>query len=122
MFRAKLIAFIAVAILFTQLQCVAACTNALCGFDFGKTQSVPPCHRHHDHSHDRVPSTCWHQAINPPAIPPQSIDVHVPILSIAAVTSDLASATAPQALAALLKFSVSSPPEYIGPPLTVLRI
>ena len=38
---------VAVALLFTQLQCVAACARQSCG------SPAPPCHRHHNSQQER---------------------------------------------------------------------
>lgn len=62
--RAKLIVFAAMALLFVQLQCTAACATQLCKADFGQSENLPPCHRHHDSpSHDQPPGSCVHQII-----------------------------------------------------------
>lgn len=82
MFRAKLIVVIAVAVVFAQLQCVAACTADLCGADLGQTESVPPCHKHHDHSHDQAPSSCSFHLIVAQATAPDAPQSDIPVLSV----------------------------------------
>jgi hypothetical protein len=60
MLRPKVIVIVAIALLFLQLPCVAACANHLC--EDVVSASIPPCHRHHNHSQDRH-SSCVHQTM-----------------------------------------------------------
>ena len=80
MFRAKLIVLIAVTMVFAQLQCAAACAGNRCGPEFAKSQSVPPCHRHRDHSQDRSPASCGYQLTSPPATTLQVLEVRALVM------------------------------------------
>ena len=80
--RAKLIVVAAAIVLFAQLQCVAACATDLCAANFGQTQLVPPCHKHHDHSHDQVPGSCSLRLIITPASTPHARQLEIPVLSV----------------------------------------
>ena len=122
MFRGKLIVVVAVAILFAQLQCAAACARELCGADFAKTQLVPPCHRHQDHSPDRAPRTCRYQAINPPSTSPQPIAFHAPILPVAALTAGSSSTIGLGSRLSYLRVFAFFPPGWVDDPPAVLRI
>ena len=82
MFRAKLIILIAATMVFAQFQCALACAGNLCTPEFAKSQPVPPCHRHHDHSHDRGPASCGYQLTSPPATSVQMLQMRAPIMPV----------------------------------------
>ncbi len=86
--RMKLVLALAAGVLFAQLQCVAACTADLCDPDLGQTQPVPPCHKHHDESHDHAPSSCSFHLIVAQATSPDASQLDIPVLSmLGAVTT-----------------------------------
>src|SRR5580693_2014967 len=91
MSRALQIGFVAIALLLAQLQCVAACASQFCGDGF-KTEQVPPCHRHHDHSHDQTSGPCAQQITVPTATAPQTLHADAPILSVLSVVATMSSA------------------------------
>jgi hypothetical protein len=121
MSRASQIVLVAMALLFGQLQCVAACASQLCGRDF-KTEQAPPCHRHHDHSHDQTPGSCTHQPIVLPAASPHTLQLDAPILSALSVVATMSSALPADTWARALGLSAFSPPELKTLSSTVLRI
>ena len=122
MIRAKLIVFIALATVFAQLQCVAACAGNWCGPDLGKSQSVPPCHRHHDHSQDRTPASCGHQLMNPPATSPHAIQLQAPIMVPIGLVASSAWVVRADVRVDRLHPAAFSPPEAVRPAPSVLRI
>jgi hypothetical protein len=122
MVRAKLIVFIATAMVFAQLQCVSACVGNWCGLDFGKSQSVPPCHRHHDHSHDQTPASCSHQFTNPPAAARDLLHMQAPAMVALGPVTKLAGAIGPSTRSSELGPAEFSPPESVRTAPTVLRI
>ena len=120
MFRAKVIVLVAMAMLFAQLQCVAACAGNLCAPDNARTESIPPCHRHHNHSHDKIPG-CPQQALNPPATSPQTAHVDAPVMSVLGFVN-VAFSIQLDTTPAKIDFSSLTPPESVDRPATVLRI
>jgi hypothetical protein len=90
---AKLIVLVAVAVLFAQLQCAAACAEQLCVADFSGSAFVTPCHRHPDHSHGQTPAPCARGIIDVPATSPQTPHAEAPNLGV------LGGATSPPAVA-----------------------
>ncbi len=56
MLRAKLVVFAAIALVFAQVQCAAACVDQVCGSNAASSNSTPPCHRHHHPSHHMTDS------------------------------------------------------------------
>jgi hypothetical protein len=103
----------ALAVVFTTVQCISACTIEACG----KAENVPPCHKHHD---SRKSEPCSHQAVlaNAYSLPPAPV-APLPVLmavSVVSLTGDFA-------------FSVNveredgvSPPWRVPINTTVLRI
>jgi len=73
--RAKLIVWLALAVGFTTVQCISACTFEACS----QTEKLPPCHRHQD---SRKSEPCSHQAVlaNAFSLPPAPI-APVPVLA-----------------------------------------
>jgi hypothetical protein len=119
MSRALQIGFVAIALLFAQLQCVAACASQFCGGDF-KTDQVPPCHRHHDRSHDQVPGSCVQQITVPTA--PHTLQADAPILSVLSVATTMSPALPAGTRTAALDLSAFSPSELKSPSSIVLRV
>ena len=72
MLRSPLIVLAAVALLFAQVECVAACASELCTGPSHASQSAPPCHRHHEQSQPRTPDQCPHGPILTAAAFPQA--------------------------------------------------
>jgi len=122
MFRAPHIVFVAMALLFAQLQCAAACASQLCGADLAKTEQGPPCHRHHEHSHDRIPGSCTNRIIVSPATSPQTLQPGAPILSALGVVATMPLALPPGTPAKALDLAAFSPPKVKGLSSIVLRI
>jgi hypothetical protein len=121
MSRASQIVFVAMALLFAESQCVTACASQLCRGDF-KTEQAPPCHRHHDHSHDRTPGSCAHQPIVSAVTSPHTLQPDAPILSVLGVVATLSSALPANSQTPEFGLSVSSPPKLKSLSSTVLRI
>ncbi len=81
--RAKLIIFAAMALLFVQLQCTAACATQLCKADFDQSENLPPCHRHHHSpSHDQPAGSCVHRIIVLTAPSQQLSQIELPQFSV----------------------------------------
>ena len=121
MSRASQIVFVTMALLFAQLQCVAACASQLCGGDF-KTEQAPPCHRHHDHSHDQTPGSCTRQPIVSPATSPHTLQADAPILSVLCVIATMSVPLPADSRTPEFGLSATSPPKLKSPSSTVLRI
>jgi len=111
--RSKLIIWLALAVVFTTVQCISACTFEACG----KTENVPPCHKHHD---SRKSEPCSHQAVlaNAYSLPPAPV-APLPVLMMVGTVS----------LAGDFAFSVNteledgvSPAGLVPIKTTVLRI
>jgi hypothetical protein len=115
MSRALQIVLVAIALLFAQIQCIAACASQFCDGDF-KTEQVPPCHRHHDYSHDQAPSSCVQQITVPTATAPHTLQADAPILSALDVATTAGTRTS------VLDLSEFSPPELKSLSSFVLRI
>ena len=123
MFRAKLIMFAAMALLFAQLQCAAACNTRLCDSSFGKRQSVPPCHRHHHHpNHDQVPGPCAHQIIGVPAGSHQILPVKSPTFGVLSLTETVSASVPAGAGTNVHRLTDPSPPGFESLSSVVLRI
>src|SRR5215469_14745385 len=122
MFRAKLmISVVLMAVSLAQLQCITACAGERCGPTFPKMLSVPPCHRHHDHSQDRSPGSCSHRLVNSPAIASHVFQVQSPTAAAFGLSlqdGDLSLDTFRKPLR-LVGFS---PPESVHTASSVLRI
>lgn len=79
MSRTKLIVLVAMALLFAQLQCTAACATQLCKSDSNNSESLPPCHRHHHSpSHDQTSGSCVHQIVVVPTPSQQLLQMEMP--------------------------------------------
>lgn len=89
---AKLVVTIAAVVVFAQINCVAACAADLCRPDCS-TEPTPPCHKHHDHSHNQSPDSCSLRGIVSPATSPHAPQLDAPVLSVlgfaATVPADL---------------------------------
>jgi len=116
----RLIVFAAMALLFAQLQCAAACAGHLCSADPAKSDSVPPCHRHHG-SHNPAPASCPHQTLvaAAPALPMLPAGMPVSSVSLAAAAALILPI---DARASALDFSAFSPPGFESLSSVVLRI
>jgi hypothetical protein len=123
MIRVALTAIAGIGLMVAQVQCVTACVGDICS-DLAKSESLPPCHRHHNHSDGKVPASCVHQNLAAPAIMQQTAHVEFPALL------DLGAAGQPVTPQAILSvawagmpyFSNSSPPGAKGISSVVLRI
>jgi hypothetical protein len=113
--RSKLIIWLALAVGFTTVQCVSACTIEACG----QTERVPPCHKHHP---SRKSESCAHQAVlaNAYSLPPAAV-APLPVL--------LAADAAPLAADFVAAFSQDlsrehgvSPPRRMAAVSAILRI
>lgn len=123
MFRSAHIVLVLMGLLFAQIQCVAACASRWCGSDFAKMEQVPPCHRHHDHSHDQTPGSCAQQLIVPFAKLPQTVQASGPILSATGVVTTSSSVLQAAGLRTrVFDFSAISPPEFKSLSAVILRI
>ena len=111
--RSKLIIWLALAVVFTTVQCISACTIEACG----KTENVPPCHKHHD---SRKSEPCSHQAVlaNAYSLPPAPV-APLPVLMMAGAVS-LADDFA--VTANVERQDGGSPPELVPIQKAVLRI
>src|ERR1700678_1746993 len=121
MTRALHIVFVAIALLVAQLQCVAACSSQFCGSDF-KTEQVPPCHRHHDHSHDQTPGSCVQQVNIPAATAPQTLQNASPILSVLGLAATVSSTRPADTQPHAVGLAAFSPPELRSLSSIVLRV
>ena len=119
MLRAKLAVFVAMALMLAQPPCIAACASQMC--DTVSSASLPPCHRHHNHSQDRNPN-CLHQANVSSAISNQALHAELQPFSVGsqavAPTTPLPSETWFREVS----FSVASPPHIQSLSSVLLRI
>lgn len=111
MFRVRLIVFVAVAMAFAQLQCVAACAGDLCGADLGQTESVPPCHEHHD----QAPGSCSFHLIVMPAAVPHAAHSHIPVFSVLGLAATVSSILPVDGDSCKATLSAPSPPGTTAP-------
>lgn len=114
----KLIVVVAAAVLFAQIQCVAACAADLCSV---RTASVPPCHDHHDHSHDQTPGSCSFHLIVTPATSPHAPQLDAPAPSVLGLAATV-SPVLPVDVQSRPDLSDSSPPRTTRISPTILRI
>jgi hypothetical protein len=121
MHPAKLVVAVAAAILFAQTQCVAACAAQLCPAD-SATQPTPPCHPHHDRSHDQTHSSCSFQLIVPQASLPHALHLDAPVLSVLGPVPPIAVVIPADTHARVLSLSDSSPPGSNRFSIAILRI
>lgn len=122
MLRAKLIIAVAAAVLFAQIQCVAACASDFCSTDFGKTESVPPCHQHHEHSHHQAPASCSFHLIVSSATSLHVPQLEAPVSSVLGLAPIISAALPADAQLHLLDLSNFSPPGIASLSSGVLRI
>lgn len=115
----KLIVAVVSAILFAQVQCVAACAADACG---GRTAAVPPCHKHHDHSHDQTPGSCSFQLMVTPATSPHAPQLHAPSPLGLGLAGTISLVLPPDTQSLTLDLSEPSPPAITGISSTILRI
>ncbi|HLX44047.1 MAG TPA: hypothetical protein VKR43_11465 [Bryobacteraceae bacterium] len=111
--RSKLIIWLALAVVFTTVQCISACTFEACG----KAENVPPCHKHHD---SRKPESCSHQAVlaNAYSLPPAPV-APLPVLMMAGTVSLAGDFSFPENVE---REDGVSPPGPVPIKTTVLRI
>lgn len=119
MFRAKLIVFVAGALLLAQAQCAEVCATQLCGDTHA---NLPPCHRDHGHhGQDQAPGSCTHPMIG---VPPASLQIlpETPLLCMM-IDADTRAAGAPAAFGDHPnRRATPSPPGFKILSSTVLRI
>jgi hypothetical protein len=120
--RARFIVVVAVAVVFPQLQCAAACASQLCGTDNSRSGSLPPCHRHHDYSHNRAPARCPHHMITAPAISPQAVRVEAPVFPVVGLAAPAPAVYPAGAQTSAYDSLSSSPPASGSLSVVVLRI
>jgi hypothetical protein len=116
---AKLIVAVAAAILFAQVQCAAACAADACA---SRTTSVPPCHKHHDHSHDQNPASCSFHLIITPAMQPHAPQLDIPAPSVLGLAATISLVLPVDTQSWALALSEPSPPGIPGISSTVLRV
>jgi hypothetical protein len=101
----KFIVLLLAVLLLQQAQCLAACAVDAC------TQTLPPCHRHHDEQ-SKTSTLCPHDAVVSPAVQVCVADLPPTLIPSCSVSLLVSEVDAPLALTA-------SPP---GPSITILRI
>jgi hypothetical protein len=116
---AKLIVAVAAAILVAQVQCVAACAADAC---VSQTASVPPCHKHHDHSHDQTPASCSFNHIITPAMQPHASLLDLPAPSVLGLAATMSLVLPVDIQTWALDLLVPLPPGSPGISSAVLRI
>lgn len=119
MLRAKLMVIVAMALLFVQLPCVAACASHFC--EDVLSASVTPCHRHHNHSQDPH-SGCVHQTMVSTATSDRAFQIEFELPPLAAPCATYSAAVLPVGRCRGLDFSVASPPHLESLSSVVLRI
>ena len=121
MLRAKFVVLVAIALLFAQLQCAAACAAHLCGADSDKRSSLPPCHRHHAPSRDRTPDSCPHQTAAP-AVSTEALHVEIRPVPAPGLPATISAALPADRWSSELAVSVFFPPGLRDLSSTLLRI
>lgn len=119
---AKLIVAVAAVMLFAQIQCIAACAADVCGARFGQTESVPPCHKHHDHSHDQAPRSCSLRIVITSATSQHAPQLEMPVLSVLGPVPTVSSVLRADAQWWVLVVSDASPPGIPRNSSAILRI
>jgi hypothetical protein len=115
-------ALIGIVVVVAQVQCVAACAGGACA-DAAKRGSIPPCHRHHNHSNDQDPASCAHQTLSAPGIQQQAVHVEFPaFVALAAAASGTSTAILRDAWGNSPYPPNFSPPGTPGLSSVVLRI
>jgi hypothetical protein len=122
MLRAPLILFTAALLLIAQIQCAAACAFPMVRADSAKSESIPPCHRHRDHSQDRVPASCAHPSVCLAAVAPQAQHADVPQFSGIGLPAVSAPDVAAEMRARVPALADSPPPGVHRLSSVVLRI
>ena len=121
--RAKLIVFAAMALLFVQLQCTAACATELCKTDSDKSESLPPCHRHHHSpSHDQPSGSCLHQIIVATTPSQQLSQIELPQSSVMTVAEPGVAVLLADSRTKGHSYTTPSPPGLESLSAVVLRI
>lgn len=123
--RAKLIFAVGVLMLFAQFRCVAACAGDLCTADRSSgTESVPPCHKHHDDdSRDQSRDSCSFHRIISSATSPDAQHFEGPVLLVLGpAPAELAAILPSDAGTWISDFSDTSPPVAADSSLHILRI
>ena len=121
--RAKLIVFAAMALLFVQLQCTAACAAQSYKADFGQSENVPPCHRHHHSpSHDHPSGSCVHQIIVLTSASQQVSQIELPQFSVMNVAEPVVAVVLADSRAIGSSCTTPSPPGLESLSAVVLRI
>jgi hypothetical protein len=119
MLRAKLVVFVAMALMLAQLPCIAACASHVC--DTVSSASLPPCHRHHNHSRDRNPN-CLHQAMVSSAISNQALHAELQPFSVGSRAVAPTTPVPSETWFREVPFSVASPPHIQSLSSVLLRI
>jgi hypothetical protein len=115
-------ALVAIVVVFAQVQCVATCTDGACA-DAAKRESIPPCHRHHNHSNDQDPASCAHQTLSAMAIQQQAVHVEFPAFGALGAAASGTSAAIPHDASGNPPYPLNfSPPGTAGLSSVVLRI
>ena len=124
MLRAQLIVFAAGALLMVQVQCAAACAAELCGNGCGRSESVPPCHRHQHRapSQNRTPDGCPQRTILAPAISLQTPQAEFQPLSVTGQAAAMEPARPADMGSSELALSSFAPPGGKSLSVIVLRI
>jgi hypothetical protein len=117
MFNAKLIVMVALALLFIQLECAAACAAQVCSVDSGKTQSAPPCHPQRDGS-----SSCPNQIASTAATAPRISQVDIPNFPVVSLAAPVSAVIPARSRTYIPNSSASSPPQFQNLSSVILRI
>lgn len=118
----KLIVAVVALTLFAQIECAAACTSDLCSTDFGKTESVPPCHQHHHQGPSRSPDGCSFHVIVSSATSPAAPLFSSPVLVAFSSTPTISAILPANAPRFLSDIGDVSPPGIKSLSSTLLRI
>lgn len=119
---AKLIVAVAAVMLIVQVQCTAACAAELCGAKRSQTESVPPCHKHHDHSHDQAPASCSFRLVVSSATAPPAPQWEIPVPAVLGLVATVLTVPPGAAPSWSLDVSVTSPPGIPRNSSAILRI
>ena len=120
--RAKLIVFAAMALLFVQLQCTAACATQLCTTDFDQSENLPPCHRHHHSPHDQPSGSCVHRIVVVTTPSQQLSQIELPQFSVMNVAEPVLAVVLADSRTIGHSHTTPSPPGLEGLSAVVLRI
>lgn len=123
MSRTKLIVLAAMALLFAQLQCTAACATRLCKTDSNNSESLPPCHRHHHSpSHDQTSGSCVHQIVVVPTPSQQLLQMEMPAFPVMNAAETVIADFLADSGASTHNHLAPSPPGFQSRSSVVLRI